>query len=258
MVCREKSAVTRGLLKLIWEGGIPVLKIDNLNVSYQEISALKGVSLQVHEGEIVSLIGGNGAGKTTLLKSISRLLPIKKGTIEYNGQQLSKFAPYDMIKLGLVHVPEGRHVFSNMTVKENLGMGAYSRRDKKGIAESYDKVYTLFPRLYDRRDQSAGTMSGGEQQMLAIGRALMATPKLLMLDEPSMGLAPLVVENLFETIVEINRQGITVLLVEQNAFLSLQIAQRAYVIETGNITMEGTGESLLHDDRVRQTYLGEE
>lgn len=237
---------------------MPVLKIDDLYVSYQEINALKGVSLEVHEGEIVSLIGGNGAGKTTLLKSISGLLQLKKGSILYDGQHLSEIPPYDMIKLGLVHVPEGRHVFSNMTVRENLEMGAYTRRDKQGIADSYDKVYELFPRLYDRRDQSAGTMSGGEQQMLAIGRALMANPKLLMLDEPSMGLAPLVVENLFETIVEINRQGITVLLVEQNAFLSLQIAQRAYVIETGNITMEGTGESLLHDDRVRRTYLGEE
>lgn len=245
-------------MKLIWEGVMPVLKIDDLYVSYQEISALKGVSLEVREGEIVSLIGGNGAGKTTLLKSISGLLPIKKGSIAYNGKPLSAVAPYDMVKLGLVHVPEGRHVFSTMTVRENLEMGAYTRRNQKEIAASYEKVYTLFPRLYDRRDQSAGTMSGGEQQMLALGRALMANPKLLMLDEPSMGLAPLVVENLFETIVEINRQGITVLLVEQNAFLSLQIARRAYVIETGNITMEGTGESLLHDDRVRRTYLGEE
>ncbi len=235
-----------------------MLKIENLHIAYQEIQALKGISLEVHEGEIVSLIGGNGAGKTTLLKSISGLLPIKDGGISYQGKLIDKVPPYERIGLGLVHVPEGRHVFSDMTVRENLGMGAYTRKDKQGIVDSYQKVYDLFPRLYDRKNQSAGTMSGGEQQMLAVGRALMAAPKLLMLDEPSMGLAPLVVEDLFQKIEEINRQGITVLLVEQNAFLSLQIAKRGYVLETGKIVMTGKGNELLHDDRVRKTYLGEE
>lgn len=237
---------------------MPMLRVDNLWVAYGEISALKGVSLEVHPGQIVSLIGANGAGKTTLLKTISGLLRPQQGDIVYGEHHLNKIPPYEMIALGVVQVPEGRRIFADMTVEENLEMGAYFRRDKQGIADSFAWVYDLFPRLADRRKQVAGTMSGGEQQMLAVGRALMADPKVLMLDEPSMGLAPLVVGNLFEKIKEINSQGTTILLVEQNAYLSLQMADHGYVLETGRIVLAGPGPELLNDDRVRKVYLGED
>lgn len=237
---------------------MPMLRVENLHAAYGEIRALKGVSLVVHPGEIVSLIGANGAGKTTLLKTISGLLRPQAGKVIYEGRELGQLPPYEMITRGLVLVPEGRRIFGDMDVEENLQMGAYRREDKKAVADSFNRVYSLFPRLYERRSQVAGTMSGGEQQMLAVGRALMAEPRLLMLDEPSLGLAPLLVENLFEKVVEINRQGTTILLVEQNAWLSLQIADRGYVLETGQIVMEGAGKELLGDDRVRKAYLGEE
>lgn len=233
-----------------------MLKIENINVYYGNIHALKGVSLDINEGEIVTLIGANGAGKSTLLKTISGLLKPKNGNILFEGQSISGKVAQSIVKQGLSHVPEGRRVFSNMSVEENLELGAYLRKDKQGIKEDFEKVYTLFPRLLERRKQLSGTLSGGEQQMLAMGRALMARPKLLLLDEPSMGLAPLLVKTIFKIIEEINKTGTTILLVEQNANMALSIADRAYVIETGKIVLSGSSDELNQSDQIRMAYLG--
>jgi branched-chain amino acid transport system ATP-binding protein len=233
-----------------------MLKIEDIDVYYGIIHALKGVSLEINQGEIVTLIGANGAGKSTLLKTISGLLKPKRGDILFGGQSISGKVAQSIVKQGLSHVPEGRRVFSNMTVEENLELGAYLRKDKKGIREDFEKVFDLFPRLLERRKQLAGTLSGGEQQMLAMGRALMARPRLLLLDEPSMGLAPLLVKTIFRIIEEINKSGTTILLVEQNANMALSIADRAYVIETGKIVISGTSEELNESDQIRMAYLG--
>lgn len=233
-----------------------MLKVNNIDVFYGNIQALRDVSLEVNEGEIVTLIGANGAGKTTLLKTLSGLLKPKKGTIEYLGKSISGNAAQSIVKGGISQVPEGRRVFANMSVEENLELGAYLRKDKDGIKKDIERVYELFPRLLERSKQSAGTLSGGEQQMLAMGRAIMAKPKLLLLDEPSMGLAPLMVQTIFSIIKEINDAGTTVLLVEQNAHMALSIAQRAYVIETGKVVLSGDAKELQESDEVRAAYLG--
>jgi branched-chain amino acid transport system ATP-binding protein len=233
-----------------------MLKIDDINVYYGNIHALKGVSLEINEGEIVTLIGANGAGKSTLLKTISGLLKPKTGELLFQGQSIAGKVAQSIVKQGLSHVPEGRRVFANMSVEENLELGAYLRKDKKGIREDFEKVYQLFPRLLERKKQLSGTLSGGEQQMLAMGRALMARPKLLLLDEPSMGLAPLLVKTIFRIIEEINQSGTTILLVEQNANMALSIADRAYVIETGKIVLSGSAEELNQSDQIRMAYLG--
>ncbi len=233
-----------------------MLKIKNLNVYYGVIHALKSVSLDVEEGEIVSLIGSNGAGKTTLLRTISRLLPAKSGSIMYLGKDIINENPQKLPKAGLVQVPEGRKIFAGLTVYENLLMGAYLRNDKANIALDVAKIYERFPILGARKNQDAATLSGGEQQMLAISRALMAKPKLLLLDEPSMGLAPILVKEIFNIIKEINQQGTTILLVEQNAFQALKIADKAYVLETGSIVLSGTGQELLNSAEVQKVYLG--
>ncbi|MBO0958512.1 ABC transporter ATP-binding protein [Neobacillus sp. MM2021_6] len=233
-----------------------MLKINDINVYYGNIHALKGVSLDIHQGEIVTLIGANGAGKSTLLKTISGLLKPKNGEIVFENEHVAGKVAQAIVKRGISQVPEGRRVFSNMSVEENLELGAYLRKDKKGIKEDFEKVYQLFPRLYERRKQLSGTLSGGEQQMLAMGRALMARPRLLLLDEPSMGLAPLLVKTIFNIIVEINKTGTTILLVEQNANMALSIADRAYVIETGKIVAAGTAEELSQSDQIRAAYLG--
>jgi branched-chain amino acid transport system ATP-binding protein len=233
-----------------------MLKIKDINVYYGNIHALKGVSLDINEGEIVTLIGANGAGKSTLLQTISGLLKPKNGEITFQGKSISGKVAQAIVKQGLSHVPEGRRVFSNMTVEENLELGAYLRKDKQGIREDFEKVYQLFPRLLERRKQLSGTLSGGEQQMLAMGRALMARPRLLLLDEPSMGLAPLLVKTIFRIIEEINKSGTTILLVEQNANMALSIADRAYVIETGRIVLSGTADELNQSDQIRSAYLG--
>jgi branched-chain amino acid transport system ATP-binding protein len=233
-----------------------MLKINDINVYYGNIHALKGVSLDINEGEIVTLIGANGAGKSTLLQTISGLLKPKNGEITFQGKSISGKVAQAIVKQGLSHVPEGRRVFSNMTVEENLELGAYLRKDKQGIREDFEKVYQLFPRLLERRKQLSGTLSGGEQQMLAMGRALMARPRLLLLDEPSMGLAPLLVKTIFRIIEEINKSGTTILLVEQNANMALSIADRAYVIETGRIVLSGTADELNQSDQIRSAYLG--
>ena len=233
-----------------------MLKVDHIDVFYGNIHALKEVSLDVQQGEIVTLIGANGAGKSTLLKALSGLLKPKQGKIEYLGQSLTDKQAQTIVKAGISHVPEGRRVFANMSVKENLELGAFLRKDKVGIREDIEKVYERFPRLYERRAQLSGTLSGGEQQMLAMGRALMARPKLLLLDEPSMGLAPLLVKTIFQIIEEINREGTTILLVEQNANMALSIAHRAYVIETGRVVLSGTAAELQASEQVKQAYLG--
>lgn len=233
-----------------------MLKVDQINVNYGNIRALKGVSLDVNEGEIVTLIGANGAGKSTLLKTLSGLLKPKEGTIEYLGKSIVGKPAQTIVKAGISHVPEGRRVFANMTVEENLELGAYLRNDSAGIRQDFEKVYELFPRLEERKKQLSGTLSGGEQQMLAMGRALMARPKLLLLDEPSMGLAPLLVQTIFRIIEEINRNGTTILLVEQNAHMALSIANRAYVVETGKIVISGTAEELQASEEVKMAYLG--
>ncbi|MFB3163698.1 ABC transporter ATP-binding protein [Neobacillus sp. 179-J 1A1 HS] len=233
-----------------------MLKIEDINVYYGNIHALKGVSLNINEGEIVTLIGANGAGKSTLLKTISGLLKPKNGNILFEGQPISGKVAQAIVKQGLSHVPEGRRVFANMSVEENLELGAYLRKDKQGIKDDFEKVYNLFPRLLERRKQMSGTLSGGEQQMLAMGRALMARPKLLLLDEPSMGLAPLLVKTIFRIIEEINKSGTTILLVEQNANMALSIADRAYVIETGKIVLSGSSDELNQSDQIRMAYLG--
>ncbi|HWQ30345.1 MAG TPA: ABC transporter ATP-binding protein [Negativicutes bacterium] len=234
-----------------------MLKIDDLVVAYGGIEALKGISLEVEEGKIISLIGANGAGKSTTLRSIMGLVKPKHGTITYMGKNLLEMKTQDMVNHGIALVPEGRRIFPNLTVLENLKMGAYCRNDKKGIDEDMEWVYTLFPRLKERTWQLAGTLSGGEQQMLAVGRALMSRPKLMMMDEPSLGLAPLIVKDIFSIIKEVNKQGVTILLIEQNANAALHIADKAFVMETGRITMRGTGVELLANPDVKNAYLGE-
>ncbi|MBI2361373.1 MAG: ABC transporter ATP-binding protein [Deltaproteobacteria bacterium] len=232
-----------------------MLRVEGLQVYYGAIHALKGISFSVAQGELVTLLGANGAGKTTALNTISGLLRPRSGTVEVEGSALGDLGPHDIVKLGVIHVPEGRKIFPRFTVMENLKAGAYARR-ASGIGEDLDFVFTLFPRLKERARQSAGTLSGGEQQMLAIGRGLMARPKLLLLDEPSMGLAPLLVQQIFDTIRAINRQGVTILLVEQNAAMALSISERGYVLETGTVILEGKASDLVTSDRVRQAYLG--
>ena len=232
-----------------------ILSVENLNVYYGGIHALKGVSFSVRKGEVVSLIGSNGAGKTTTLRAISGILPYK-GSVKLDGRSLGGMAAHEIVKLGVAHSPEGRGVFPNLTVMENLEMGAYIRNDTVGIARDLENCFKLFPRLKERVEQKAGTLSGGEQQMLAISRALMAKPKLLMLDEPSLGLAPIIVAQIFDIIRQVNKDGVTILLVEQNARMALEISTRAYVVETGKITLDGKGSELLNDRRVIDSYLG--
>ena len=234
-----------------------LLKISGLKVSYGGIQAVKGIDFEVQEGELVSLIGSNGAGKTTTMKAITGSLPINDGDIEYLGKSIRGQGPWDLVKQGLAMVPEGRGVFTRMTIIENLQMGAFIRNDKPDILADIDKMFAIFPRLKERRDQLAGTMSGGEQQMLAMGRALMSRPKVLLLDEPSMGLSPIMVDKIFEVIRDVYAQGVTVLLVEQNASRALGIANRGYVMESGLITMTGDAKIMLHDPKVRAAYLGE-
>lgn len=234
-----------------------MLKIDDLVVSYGGIQALRGASIEVEEGKIVTLVGANGAGKSTMLRSIVGLVKAKSGTISYQDKNLMLIKPQNIVRHGITLVPEGRRIFPDLTVFENLKLGAYSRNDEKEIKEDMEWVYTLFPILKERTWQQAGTLSGGEQQMLAIARALMSRPKLLMMDEPSLGLAPLIIKNMFNIIKEINKQGVTILLIEQNANAALHIADIGYVIETGKITIKGTGKELLSNDAVKKAYLGE-
>jgi branched-chain amino acid transport system ATP-binding protein len=232
-----------------------LLEVDDIRTFYGNIEALKGVSLTVEEGECVTLIGSNGAGKSTTLRSISGLTPARTGEIRFRGKDIARMAPQDIVQLGISQSPEGRKCFQRMTVRENLDMGAYLRRDKE-IEQDLDRVFDLFPRLKERERQKAGTMSGGEQQMLAIGRALMARPKILLLDEPSMGIAPILVERIYETIAEINQQGTTILLVEQNANFALGVSQRAYVLETGKVVLSNDSSKLREDPEVQRAYLG--
>jgi branched-chain amino acid transport system ATP-binding protein len=235
-----------------------LLEIENLNTYYGHVQALKGISLTVDEGEIVTLIGANGAGKSTTLRTISGLLRPREGRVVFQGEELNDVPAHEIVYRGISQAPEGRAVFATLTTDENLNMGAYSLRgDKEAIEENRRRVFKLFPRLEERKNQIAGTLSGGEQQMLAIGRALMARPKILMLDEPSLGLAPMLVKAIFQTIREIN-EGVTILLVEQNARAALRLADKGYVLETGNIVLEGTAEELMGDERVRKAYLGEQ
>ncbi len=233
------------------------LEIKDLRVHYGKIEAIKGVSVVVNQGEIVTLIGANGAGKTTILKTISGLRPVSSGSITFDGQDLNKIPAHERVDLGISQVPEGRGIFAGMTVLENLEMGKFNRKNRKNeMDEDLERIYTLFPRLKERTSQAGGTLSGGEQQMLAMGRALMARPKVLLLDEPSMGLAPQMIANIFRIITEINKQGVTILLVEQNAQQALQRAHRAYILETGNVTKEAAASDLLNDPAVREAYLG--
>jgi branched-chain amino acid transport system ATP-binding protein len=234
-----------------------LLKVDNINTYYGKIHALKGISVEVNKGEIVTLIGANGAGKSTTLKTISGQLAPKSGTIEYQGKPIGGIPAHVITSRGVIQVPEGRRIFARMTVMENLEMGAFLRKDVDGIKSDLDLVFTLFPRLKERVAQKGGTLSGGEQQMLAMGRAMMSNPNLLMLDEPSMGLAPVVVEQIFDTIMKLHDAGITILLVEQNAHMALSIADRGYVLETGEIKLTGPGKDLLENEDVRKAYLGE-
>ena len=234
-----------------------VLQLDDVHTYYGAIHALKGISLKVHEGEVVTLIGANGAGKSTTLRSINGINHARQGTIHFNGRDITRAAPHTIVKMGIAQSPEGRRLFPRMTVLENLEMGAFQREDRSAFKEDLDRVFDLFPRLAERKLQKAGTMSGGEQQMCAMGRALMARPKLLLLDEPSMGLAPIFVERIFEIVKEINAQGTPILLVEQNALMALDAANRGYVLETGLIALEGPAKQLRNDEKVRQTYLGE-
>lgn len=234
-----------------------MLEVKNLQVYYGVIQAIKGVSFKVEEGEIIALIGANGAGKTTILQTITGLISAKHGEIIYDGVDLQKIHPYKIVSMGLAHVPEGRRVFSQLTVYENLLMGAYTRSDKDEIEETLQHVFERFPRLKERKNQMAGTLSGGEQQMLAMGRALMSKPKIILMDEPSMGLSPILVEEVFDIIKSINKSGTTVLLVEQNAKKALSIANRAYVLETGRIVLEGDAKELMNNESVKKAYLGE-
>ena len=233
-----------------------MLKVKDLKVSYGSILALKGISFEVKKGEIISLIGANGAGKTTTLHSISNLIKKQSGTVTFKGEDITNLAADKIVKAGLIHVPEGRRVFSNLTVRENLEMGAFLRKDKAGIKADFEHVYELFPRLKERVKQLAGTLSGGEQQMLAMGRGLMSKPELLLLDEPSMGLAPILVDEIFDIIQKINADGTTILLVEQNAFKAMSIANRVYILETGEVASSGNAEDMIHDEAVKKAYLG--
>jgi branched-chain amino acid transport system ATP-binding protein len=235
----------------------PLLALTKLAVAYGGIQAVKGIDLHVAERELVCLIGANGAGKTTTLKGICGLLPIKGGRIHYAGEDITGHASYKLVRRGLAMVPEGRGMFGALTIEENLAMGAYARTDRTAIKSDIERVFGLFPRLKERRRQTAGTLSGGEQQMLAMGRALMSRPRLLLLDEPSMGLAPLMVQKVFETIVAVAKEGVTMLLIEQNAKLALEVSDRGYVMESGEITLRGEASALLHDPKVRAAYLGE-
>ncbi len=233
-----------------------LLQLDNIHTYYGNIHALKGISITVEEGEIVTLIGANGAGKSTTLKTISGLLYPRQGKVYLEGKDLTKYRAHEIVKMGVIHVPEGRRVFSRLTVMENLEMGAFTRKDKDGIQKDLKRVFELFPRLEERRNQVAGTLSGGEQQMLAMGRALMSQPRILLLDEPSMGLAPVLVDLIFDTIRELNERGMTILLVEQNALLALDVAHRGYVLETGRIVLEGDAKALKENPQVKEAYLG--
>ena len=235
----------------------PLLALERLAVSYGGIQAVKGIDLVVGDGELVCRIGANGAGKTTTLKGICGLLPIKSGTIRYAGDDITGHPSYQLVRRGLAMVPEGRGMFGALTIEENLAMGAYVRTDRAAIKVDAERVFALFPRLKERRRQTAGTLSGGEQQMLAMGRALMSRPRLLLLDEPSMGLAPLMVQKVFETIIAVSGEGVTILLIEQNAKLALEVSKRGYVMESGTITLQGEASTLLHDPKVRAAYLGE-
>ena len=234
-----------------------LLKIEDLHTNYGAIHALKGISLEVNEGEIVCLIGSNGAGKTTTLHTITGLLSPKKGSVLFEGQDITKVPAHKIVSLGMAHVPEGRRVFAELSVYQNLKMGAYTRKDKDEIAKTLEMVYKRFPRLEERKNQLAGTLSGGEQQMLAMGRALMSHPKIIVMDEPSMGLSPILVNEIFDIIKEVSASGTTVLLVEQNAKKALSIADRAYVLETGKIVLEGDAKELMNDDSIKKAYLGE-
>jgi branched-chain amino acid transport system ATP-binding protein len=249
--------VDQGQASEAGDGVAPLLLLDDVHVYYGAIHALKGVSLRVDSGEIVTLLGANGAGKSTTLRTISGLLRPRRGSLRFTGEDIARQSAQAIVKHGISQAPEGRQLFSRMTVLENLEMGAFQRKDKDGISADIERVYTLFPRLAERRSQSAGTLSGGEQQMCAIGRALLARPRLLLLDEPSMGLAPVLVERIFEVIVDINRQGTTVLLVEQNAAMALEVAHRGYVLETGSVALADDAASLRSNERVRASYLGE-
>ena len=233
-----------------------LLEVNDMHTFYGNIEALKGISITVDEGEVVTLIGSNGAGKSTTLRSISGLTPPREGTIKFDGTEIGEVPPQEIVQMGVALSPEGRHVFARMTVRENLELGAYLRKDRDGIDRDRERVYALFPRLKERERQKAGTMSGGEQQMLAIGRALMANPKLLLLDEPSMGIAPILVERIYETIAEINRQGTTILLVEQNANYALDVSKRGYVLETGKIAIQDDSDKLRTNADVQKAYLG--
>ncbi len=234
----------------------PLLVLDKLAVAYGEIRAVKGIDIVVGKGELVALIGTNGAGKTTTLKGICGLQPVKSGTIRYDGNDVTGMKSFELVRRGLAMVPEGRGVFGGLTIDENLAMGAYIRNDRAAIAADLNGIYELFPRLHERRKQTAGTLSGGEQQMLAIGRALMSRPRMLLLDEPSMGLAPLMVQKVFETVLSVSRSGVTILLIEQNAKLALEVSTHAYVMESGEITLAGDSKALLHDPKVQAAYLG--
>jgi branched-chain amino acid transport system ATP-binding protein len=236
---------------------VALLDLKRLQVAYGGIQAVKGIDLSVGQGELVCLIGANGAGKTTTLKGITGLQPIKSGAIHYAGEEITGRPAFQLVRKGLSMVPEGRGVFGALTIDENLAMGAYARSDRREIKRDSERVFDLFPRLKERRSQTAGTLSGGEQQMLAMGRAMMSRPKLLLLDEPSMGLAPLMVQKVFETVVAISREGVTILLIEQNAKLALEVASRGYVMESGEITLHGDAKQLLSDPKVREAYLGE-
>ena len=234
-----------------------MLEIKDLEVYYGVIQAIKGISFEVNKGEVIALIGANGAGKTTILHTITGLLSPKKGSVIYEGTDITKIPAHKIVSLGMAHVPEGRRVFADLSVYENLKMGAYTRKDKNEVEETLEKVYERFPRLKERKNQMAGTLSGGEQQMLAMGRALMSKPKIILMDEPSMGLSPLLVNEIFDIIQEVSKSGTTVLLVEQNAKKALSIADRAYVLETGKIVLDGKAEDLLNDDSIKKAYLGE-
>ena len=235
----------------------PLLALSKLEVAYGGIQAVKGIDLEVGKGELVCLIGANGAGKTTTLKGVCGLLPVKAGKIRYEGKDVTGKPAFQLVQRGLAMVPEGRGVFGALTIEENLAMGAYIRKDADGVKSDIERVFTLFPRLKERKRQTAGTLSGGEQQMLAMGRAMMSRPKMLLLDEPSMGLAPLMVQKVFETILTVASEGVTILLVEQNAKLALEVSRRGYVMESGEITLTGDAKALLHDPKVRAAYLGE-
>ena len=234
-----------------------MLEVKDLSVYYGVIQAIKGISFEVNQGEIVTLIGANGAGKTTTMQSIMGLIPIRDGHVKYEGKDITRMPGHKIVSMGIAHVPEGRRVFANMTVLQNLKLGAYTRKDKAEIAETLEMVYTRFPRLKERKNQLAGTLSGGEQQMLAMGRALMSHPQIILMDEPSMGLSPIFVNEIFDIIEEVSKSGTTVLLVEQNAKKALSIADRAYVLETGNIVLDGKASELLDNDSIKKAYLGE-